>query len=130
MEYRQGSHTKYKIEYHFVWVAKYRCAMLVGDLALRVRELVRQTCERYETQILRGVVSKDHVHILLSAPPDVSPSTIMRGVKGASIAEDIRRISACEEAVLGAAFLGAGLFLCHRRRVDERDDSGVSFASF
>ena len=54
MEYRQGSHTKYKIEYHFVWVTKYRYAMLVGDLAIRVRELVRQTCERYEIQILRG----------------------------------------------------------------------------
>ena len=47
MEYRQGSHTKYKIEYHFVWVTKYRYAMLVGDLAIRVRGLVRQTCERW-----------------------------------------------------------------------------------
>ena len=50
--------------------------------------------------------------------------------EGTNIAENIRRISACEEAVLGAAFLGTGLFLCHSRRVDERDDSGVSFASF
>lgn len=40
MKYRQGSHTKYKIEYHFVWVTKYRYHVLVGDLALRVRELV------------------------------------------------------------------------------------------
>ena len=47
MKYRQGSHTKYKIEYHFVWVTKYRYTILVGDLAIRVRELVRQTCERY-----------------------------------------------------------------------------------
>ncbi|MDD2465409.1 MAG: IS200/IS605 family transposase [Desulfobulbus sp.] len=69
MEYRQGSHTKYKIEYHFVWVTKYRYAMLVGDLANRVRDLVRQTCERYEIQILRGVVSKDHVHIRLRSLP-------------------------------------------------------------
>ncbi len=73
MDYRQGSHTKFKIEYHFVWVTKYRYQLLQGDLALRVRELVRQTCERFEIQILRGVVSKDHVHILVSAPPDFSP---------------------------------------------------------
>ena len=79
MEYRQGSHTKYKIEYHFVWVTKYRFHMLVGDLALRILELVRQTCERHEIQILRGVVSKDHVHILVSAPQDVSPSTSCDG---------------------------------------------------
>jgi len=82
MDYRQGSHTKFKIEYHFVWVTKYRYHVLHGELALRVRELVRQTCERFEIQILRGVVSKDHVHILVSAPPDISPSDIMRRVKG------------------------------------------------
>ena len=81
MEYRQGSHTKYKIEYHFVWVTKYRYHLLQGDIALRVRELVRQTCEYFEIQILRGVVSKDHVHILISAPPNISPSEIMRRVK-------------------------------------------------
>ena len=82
MEYRQGSHTKYKIEYHFVWATKYRYHMLQGDIALRVRELVRQTCERFEIYILRGVVSKDHIHILVSAPPSISPSDIMRRVKG------------------------------------------------
>ena len=58
MDYRRGSHTRYKIEYHFVWVTKYRYQVLQGDLALRVRELVRQVCERFEIQILRGVVSK------------------------------------------------------------------------
>ena len=61
MKYRQGSHTKFQIEYYFVWVTKYRYHMLQGDLALRVRELVRQTCERFEIHIIRGVVSKDHV---------------------------------------------------------------------
>ena len=82
MDYRHGSHTKFKIEYHFVWVTKYRYQVLQGDIAFRVRELVRQTCERFEIQILRGVVSKDHVHILVSAPPDISPSDIMRRIKG------------------------------------------------
>ncbi len=82
MKYRRGSHTKYKIEYHFVWVTKYRYHMLQGDIALRVRELVRQTCECFEIRILRGVVSKDHVHILVSAPPNIKPSDIMRRIKG------------------------------------------------
>ena len=73
---------RYKIEYHFVWVTKYRYHILRGELAERVRDLVRQTCECFEMQILRGVVSKDHVHILVSAPPSISPSDIMRRVKG------------------------------------------------
>lgn len=83
MEYRHGSHTKYKIEYHFVWVTKYRYQVLTGEVGIRARELVRQTCEFLEIEILRGVVSKDHVHLLVSAPPPphLSPSEIMKRIK-------------------------------------------------
>ena len=84
MEYRYGSHTVYNIEYHFVWVTKYRYHVLTGDVALRVRDLVRQTCEAFEIKILKGVVSKEHVHILVSAPPNIAPSEIMRRIKGRS----------------------------------------------
>jgi REP element-mobilizing transposase RayT len=52
MEYRQGSHTKFKIEYHFVWATKYRYHMLHGDLASRVRdqpiEISKETQEYLE----------------------------------------------------------------------------------
>ena len=68
MEYRYGSHTVYKIEYHFVWVTKYRYQILTGDVSERIRELVRQICTTLEIRIIKGVVSKDHVHILVSAP--------------------------------------------------------------
>jgi len=40
MEYRYGSHTVFNIEYHFVWVTKYRYKVLDGEIALRVKELV------------------------------------------------------------------------------------------
>jgi len=72
----------YQIEYHFVWVTKYRYKALVADAGGRVRELVRQTCKAFEIRIVRGVVSKDHVHILMNAPPSLAPSEIMRRIKG------------------------------------------------
>ncbi|MFT6988658.1 MAG: putative transposase [Paraglaciecola sp.] len=87
MEYRTGAHTKYKLEYHFVWVTKYRYQMLQGDLAIRLRELVRQICGVFEIEIIRGVASKDHVHILVSAPLTMSPSEIMRRIKGRTSAK-------------------------------------------
>ncbi len=88
MDYRKGSHTTYRLDYHFVWATKYRHRALTGDVAERVRELVRQTCASMEVHILSGVVSADHVHIgrasarPVSAPPQWSPSEIMRRVKG------------------------------------------------
>ena len=45
MEYRYGSHTVFKIQYHFVFVTKCRYKVLNEDVGLKVRELIRQTCE-------------------------------------------------------------------------------------
>ena len=77
MDYRYGSYTVNNIEYHFVWVTKYGYQVLMGDVSLRVRELVRQTCEAFEIKILSGVVSRDHVHVVISAPPNLASSEIM-----------------------------------------------------
>jgi len=82
MEYRYGSHSVFNIEYHFVWVTKYHYKVLTDAVSLRVRELVRQTCELFEIQIISGVVSSDHVHLFISALPTMAPSEIMRRIKG------------------------------------------------
>ena len=82
--YRTGAHTVYNIEYHFVWVTKYRYHVLKGEIAHRVIVLIRQNCESRGIKILRGHVSKEHVHILVSCPPNLSPSKIMQSLKGRS----------------------------------------------
>lgn len=82
--YRKGSHTIYDIKYHFVWVTKYRYRVLEGDVAFRLRELLRQGCEANGLNILKGSVGPDHVHMLLSCPTTMSPSQIMQNLKGRS----------------------------------------------
>ena len=82
MEYRYGSHTVFKIQYHFVFVTKYRYHMLKGDAGLKARQLIRETCQAFDIEILKGVISKDHIHLLVSAPPNMAPSEIMRRIKG------------------------------------------------
>ena len=83
-EYRKGPHSVYDIQYHFVWVTKYRYPVLKGEVALRARELIRQSCMSRDIHILQGHVSVDHVHILVSSPPGLSPAKIMQYVKGRS----------------------------------------------
>ena len=48
----------------------------------RVRDLVREVCRTNDIEILQGAVSADHVHVLLSCPPTLSPSKIMQYIKG------------------------------------------------
>ena len=110
MDYRTGSHTKYKLEYHFVWVTKYRYQMLQGDVAIRLREWVRQTCVQFEIEIIRGVVSKDHVHILVSAPPVMSPSEIMRRIKGRSSSKLFEEFPHLKKRYWGRHFWARGYF--------------------
>ena len=110
MNYRYGSHTVFNIEYHFVWVTKYRYKVLVGDVALRVRELVRQTCEAFEVKILKGVVSKDHVHLLVSSPPTISPSDLMKRIKGRSASKLFEEYPMLKKRYWGRHFWGRGYF--------------------
>jgi len=110
MDYRYGSHTVYKIEYHLVWVTKYRYSVLKGEVGERVRELIRQTCEAFEIRILKGVVSKDHVHILVSAPPELAPSEIMRRIKGRSSSKLFEEFPSLRKRYWGQHFWARGYF--------------------
>jgi putative transposase len=84
MSYRKGAHATYDLKYHLVWITKYRKPVLRGAVGLRVRELIRQTCATLDVEIVKGHVAVDHVHLLVSVPPEVSVSELMKRVKGRS----------------------------------------------
>ncbi|MEM9665778.1 MAG: IS200/IS605 family transposase [Bacteroidota bacterium] len=80
--YRRTSHSLYDIKYHLVWITKYRKPALHGEVAQRVRELIRRECQKLDVEIIKGHVAKDHVHLLVSVPPKVSVSKLMQHLKG------------------------------------------------
>ena len=84
MSYRKTSHSVYDLKYHIVWITKYRKPVLQGEVAIRLRELVRQTCATLDVYIVSGHVSQDHVHLLVSIPPNLSVSDFVQRVKGRS----------------------------------------------
>ena len=81
---RKGSHSIHQLHVHLVWSTKYRYEVLRGDIQVRCRDIIRQTCDSLDIQILKGVVSKDHVHLHLSYPPKLSVSDILKRLKGRS----------------------------------------------
>ena len=84
VKFKKSSHTTHRLEVHLVWITKYRYAVLNREISLRVREIIRQECASLDIQILSGVVSKDHVHLLISYPPKLSISDIVKKIKGRS----------------------------------------------
>ena len=82
--YRRTSHVVYDNKYHIVWTPKYRYSILTGQVALRVRELVRQIALANEVDILSGNIGSDHVHLHVSIPPQLSVSKFVQFAKGAT----------------------------------------------
>ena len=83
-DYRHGSHTVSRLSAHIVFVTKYRKKVLTGDIQIRCRELIKQVCDSEDVSILKGAVSKDHVHILIEYRPSLSISDFVKRVKGRS----------------------------------------------
>ena len=67
-----------------VWITKYRNPVLRGPIGDRVRELIREICRSKDVEIIRGHVSKDHVHVFVLAPPHLSVSQLVQSLKGKS----------------------------------------------
>jgi putative transposase len=103
MEYRSGSHTVFQIEYHFVWVTKYRYKVLKGEVAEEFESWFSRRV-RFEIRIVKGVVSKDHVHILTSCPPTMAPSEIMRRIKGRTSSKLFEEFSHLKKKYWGRHF--------------------------
>ena len=80
--YRKTSHSVYDLKVHLVWITKYRKPVLFGNVATRLRDLTREICKSLDVEILKGHVSKDHVHIFVSIPPYLSISDLAKRVKG------------------------------------------------
>jgi putative transposase len=83
-QYRHTSHTTYDNKYHIIWITKYRKKVLIDDIGLRLREIIRQICNEDKIEILKGAIGPDHVHILLEIPPYISVSRIVQHLKGES----------------------------------------------
>jgi putative transposase len=119
-EYRRSAHAVFDIKYHVVWITKYRYKVLRGRIAERARDLIRQTCEARDVKIVRGAVSPDHIHMLLSAPPDLSPSKLVQYVKGRSSRRLQDEFPELRKRYWGQHLWGRGYFCATVGAVDEK----------
>ena len=111
MSYRKTAHSVYDLKYHIVWITKYRKPILRGEIGKRVRELVRQTCASLEVYIVKGHVSKDHVHLLVSVPPKLSVSELVKRLKGRSSRKMLEEFGELRKVYWGRHLYGQGAIL-------------------
>ncbi len=79
---RKSSHVQYDLEVHIVWTTQYQYKVLQGRIAERAREIIRQSCKSMNVNIINGSVGKEHIHLLVSIPPNLSVSKLVQQLKG------------------------------------------------
>lgn len=80
--FRKLSHTIWHCQYHIVWVPKYRFKIMVGEIRDAISGGVQAICGFAGCEVVELNVQKDHVHLIVMAPPKVSISDLMGRVKG------------------------------------------------
>ena len=128
MAYDKGCHTVFYHRYHIVWATKYRYAVLRGALRVRVREIIHQVCAELGVTIVKGVLSRDHVHMFVAVPPQLAVSELMRRVKGRSSRRIQQEFPALRKRYWGCHFWARGYF-DHQRQHHRRRDTSVSRAA-
>ncbi len=119
MGYRKTAHSVYDLKYHIVWITKYRKPILHGAIGLRVRELIQQTCASLDVYIEKGHIAKDHVHLLVSVPPNIAVSELVQRLKGRSSRLMLQEFGELKRAYWGQHLWARGYFVASTGNVTD-----------
>ena len=122
-DYRSGAHTVFEIHLHLVWITKYRRPALSGEVATRVRDRIRDICAQQEVNIMKGPVAKDHVHLLVWIPPQVTISRLLQWLKGKTAHHLMAEFLHIKKRFWGRHMWARGYFCCSSGNVT---DEGIA----
>ena len=78
------SHSKWRCKYHIVFAPKYRRREIYGDIRKDIGVILRKLSEQKNVEIIEAELCPDHVHMLVSIPPNLSVSQYVGYLKGKS----------------------------------------------
>ena len=78
------SHSKWRCQYHIVFAPKYRRQNIYGQIRVDIGKILRKLCEAKGVEIIEAELCPDHIHMLLSIPPNISVSAFVGYLKGKS----------------------------------------------
>ena len=78
------SHSKWNCKYHIVFAPKYRRQEIYGKIKVDIGKIIRKLCEQKKVEIIEAEACKDHIHMLVSIPPNISVAAFVGYLKGKS----------------------------------------------
>lgn len=84
MDYKRIEHQVFLVNYHLIWCPKRRKAVLVGKVAERLKEIFDEVAKELGVEVLALEVQPDHLHLFVSAYPQLSITHLVKSFKGKS----------------------------------------------
>ena len=84
MEYKSNRNVVYSCKYHVVWCPKYRRKVLTGEIETRLKELIVETANGINVDVIEMEIMPDHVHLLIEVDPQYGINKAVRHIKGVS----------------------------------------------
>lgn len=82
IKYKSNNNIAYSCKYHIVWCPKYRRKVLVDGIDIRLKELIRSTCQEIQVDVIEMEIMPDHVHLLLEVDPQFGIHKTVKTIKG------------------------------------------------
>ena len=82
IKYKSNNNIVYSCKYHIVWCPKYRRKVLVDGIDIRLKELIRSTCQEIQVDVIEMEIMPDHVHLLLEVDPQFGIHKAVKTIKG------------------------------------------------
>lgn len=83
-DYKSNNNVVYSSKYHVVWTPKYRRPVLQNNIAVRLEQVLRETCDKYQAEIIAVEIMPDHVHLLVEVDPQFGIHRLVKNLKGVS----------------------------------------------
>ena len=94
METYKSSHSVYRLQYHVVWVCKYRRRILNPGLCEYIRHLMPKLLRSMSGVMIESIgFDLDHLHMLMVIPPKYSIAEVMSRLKSQSTSEMRRKFA-------------------------------------
>ncbi|WP_338598506.1 IS200/IS605 family transposase [Sulfolobus tengchongensis] len=90
MKYKSTRHVKYLCNYHFVWIPKYRKAVL-EPIAEELKQTLINIAEELGCDVLTIEIMQDHIHLFVNCPPRYAPSYLANYFKGKSARQILKK---------------------------------------
>jgi putative transposase len=75
------NHCIFNLNYHLVLVTKYRRKCITASMLARLNTISHDIAEKWQCELLEFNGESDHLHLLLSLNPKVTPSIFVNNLK-------------------------------------------------